>query len=97
MKVTRIFDLLDHLKEKHRKNDILCGRKKDGEWRKYSVNEYIEISHTVACALLELGLQKNDKVATIMQNRPEWNFLDMGIMLAGMVHVPIYPTLNEED
>jgi len=41
MKVTRIFDLLDNLKEKYRKQDILCGRV-NGEWRKYSVDEYID-------------------------------------------------------
>lgn len=97
MKVTRIFDLLDNLRENYRKNDILCGRKKDGAWRKYSVDEYIEISHTISCALLELGLQKGDKVAIIMNNRPEWNFMDMGTTMAGLVLVPIYPTLNEED
>lgn len=96
MKVTRIFDLLDLLKEKYRKDDILCG-KENGKWRKYSVDEYIEISHSISCALLELGLQKGDKVVTIMNNRPEWNFMDMGINMAGMVHVPVYPSLNEDD
>lgn len=96
MKITRLFDILDNLKENYRKPDILC-RKQKGEWRKYSVDEYIEYSHLVAYALLELGFQPGDKVATIMNNRPAWNFCDMGIMLAGMVHVPIYPTLNEQD
>lgn len=96
MKITRLFDILDNLKENYRKPDILC-RKQKGEWRKYSVDEYIEYSYAVACALLELGFQKGDKVATIMNNRPAWNFCDMGIMLAGMVHVPVYPTLNEQD
>lgn len=96
MKVTRIFDLLDNLKEKYRKQDILCGRV-NGEWRKYSVDEYIDYSNIVASALLELGYQKGDKIVTIMNNRPEWNFFDMGIMMAGMIHVPIYPTLNEAD
>lgn len=96
MKITRLFDILDNLKEKYRKNDILCG-KQDGKWRKFSVDEYIEISHSISCALLELGLQRGDKVATIMNNRPAWNFMDMGIMMAGMVHVPVYPSLNAED
>lgn len=96
MKITRLFDILDQLKEKYRKPDILCGRV-NGEWRKYSVDEYIELSNSVACALLEAGLQPGDKVATVMINRPEWNFCDMGIMLAGMIHVPLYPTLNAQD
>ena len=96
MKITRLFDILDNLKEKYRKNDILCG-KQDGKWRKYSVDEYIEISHSISCALLELGLQRGDKVVTVMNNRPAWNFMDMGIMMAGMVHVPVYPSLNADD
>ncbi len=96
MKITRLFDILDNLKDKYRKNDIICG-KQDGKWRKYSVDEYIEISHSISCALLEMGLQRGDKVATIMNNRPAWNFMDMGIMMAGMVHVPVYPTLSPDD
>lgn len=96
MKVTRIFDLLDNLHDKYRKNDILCKRQ-GNDWLKFSVDEYIEISHSISCALLELGLQKGDKVATIMQNRPAWNFVDMGAMMAGMVHIPIYPTLTPDD
>lgn len=96
MKITRLFDILDNLKEKYRKNDILCG-KQDGKWRKYSVDEYIEISHSISCALLELGFERGDKIVTIMNNRPAWNFMDMGIMMAGMVHVPVYPSLNADD
>jgi long-chain acyl-CoA synthetase len=46
---------------------------------------------------MSLGLQKNDKIATILNNRPEWNFIDMGSMLAGAVHVSIYTTLSTED
>ena len=96
MKITRLFDILEHLKENYPKNDIICGRE-NGEWHKFSVDEYIEISESIACALLELGLQKGDKVATIMNNRPAWNFMDMGIMMAGMVHVPVYPSLTPDD
>ena len=94
--ITRLFDILDHLKTNRNKPDILCGTQ-NGQWRKYSVDEYIEHSYAIASALLELGLQKGDKVITIMNNRPEWNFMDMGVMLAGMVHVPVYPSLSLEE
>lgn len=94
--ITRLFDILDHLKANRNKPDILCG-KQNGEWRKYSVDEYIGYANAIASGLLELGLQKGDKVITIMNNRPEWNFMDMGIMLAGMVHVPVYPSLSQEE
>lgn len=96
MKPTRLFDILDEISEKYDKSDFFAER--DGEgWKTYSIQDYIEYSHILACAFLELGFQKGDKIATIMRNRPAWNFLDMGIMLAGMIHVPVYPTLNQEE
>ena len=92
----RIFDILDHLKEYGNK-DILARREADGKWKKYTIDEYVEHAYAISSALLELGVKKGDKVVTIMQNRPEWNFLDMGIAMAGGIHVPVYPTLNEND
>ncbi len=92
----RIFDILDHLKEYGNK-DILARREADGKWKKYTIEEYVEHAYAISSALLELGVKKGDKVVTIMQNRPEWNFLDMGIAMAGGIHVPVYPTLNEND
>lgn len=97
MKLLRIFDILDNLKEKYGNKEVLARRDANGKWRKYTIDEYVEHSYAISSALLEMGLQKGDKVATIMQNRPEWNFLDMGITMAGGIHVPVYPTLNEHD
>ena len=51
----------------------------------------------VSYGLLSLGLKKGDKVAMVSNNRPEWNIIDMGISQAGMVHVPIYPTIGVEE
>ncbi|MDR2972321.1 MAG: long-chain fatty acid--CoA ligase [Bacteroidales bacterium] len=95
MAATRIFDILEEQK-KYPKSDIFANRLGD-EWRTFSTQFYYEISHTIAYALLEMGLQKGDKISTIMNNRAEWNFMDMGITLANMVHVPIYSTLNENE
>ncbi len=93
---TRIFDILDVISAKYDKPDFFAKRDGNG-WKIYSIQDYVQYSHTIAAAFLELGLQKGDKIVTIMRNRPAWNFLDMGIMLAGMIHVPVYPTLNPED
>ena len=93
---TRIFDILDVISAKYDKPDFFAKRDGNG-WKTYSIQDYVQCSHTIAAAFLELGLQKGDKIVTIMRNRPAWNFLDMGIMLAGMIHVPVYPTLNPED
>ena len=47
--------------------------------------------------MLELGFYKGDKIATISNNRPEWNIIDHGMAQIGVVHIPIYPTLGVED
>ena len=94
MKLLRNFDILDNLKENYGNKIVLGRRDATGKWREYTVEEYCEHANAIASALLELGVQKGDKVATIMQNRPEWNFLDMGITMAGGIHVPVYPTLS---
>ena len=94
--VTRTFDILDrYLKEFPRKDAL--GGKDSNDWYVYSTAEYVEKSHQFAMGLMALGLKKGDKIATVTTNRPEWNFADMGLAMTGMVHVPIYPTIGEEE
>ena len=93
---TRLFDILDVISYNYEKDDFFAKRDGDG-WKKYSIQDYVNYSHVIASSFLELGFQKGDKIVTIMRNRPAWNFLDMGIMLAGMIHVPVYPTLNPDE
>ncbi len=96
VEVKRTFDILDRCLSEFPRKDALAGKDK-GEWYTYSTEEYVEKSHQFAMGVLELGLSKGDKVATVTNNRPEWNFVDMGLAMAGMVHVPIYPTIGEEE
>jgi long-chain acyl-CoA synthetase len=95
--VTRIFDLLPHYVRNFKsKDDVLAG-KENGKWIKYSIAEYIETADLISFGLLAQGVVRGDKVATIANNRPEWNFVDMGVLQIGAVHVPIYPTISESD
>ena len=97
MEVTRIFDLLDHYQKAYKpKEDVLAG-KVNGEWVKHSLEDYREMADYISHGLLDLGVKAGDKIATISNNRPEWNFVDMGISQIGAIHVPIYPTISVED
>ena len=96
MELTRTFDLLERYKELFPMNDALSG-KQDGAWVKYSAQDYINYSNYISCGLLALGYKKGDKIATILNSRPEWNFIDMGLSQIGIVHVPIYPTIGTEE
>jgi long-chain acyl-CoA synthetase len=94
--VTRTFDILDRILTQFPRTDALGG-KNHNDWYTYSTAEYVEKSHQFAIGLMALGLAKGDKVATVTTNRPEWNFADMGLAMTGIVHVPIYPTIGEEE
>lgn len=96
MEVKRIFDLIPFIKEKFNKDICLAG-KKSGKWITYSIDEYRENVDLVSWGLLSLGIAKDDKIATISNNRPEWNFVDLGMLQVGAVHVPVYPTISDDE
>jgi len=96
MTVTRTFDFLDQYKEKFiNKKDALAG-KIGNEWVKYSSQDYIDNANFISYGLKELGYKKGDKIATISDGRPEWNFVDMGLAQLGIIHVPIFTTLSQK-
>jgi len=96
MNVTRIFDLLPHQLENFPKEDAVCG-KENGVWVHYSTEQYMRKVEQIAYGFIKLGIKKGDKIASISNNRPEWNFLDMAIHQVGAIHVSIYPTISETD
>ena len=97
MEIKRVFDLLDHYVEKYPNQKEALSGKKNGRWVHYSIQDYIEHANILSYALIELGIEKGDKVAMILANRPEWNMLDMAIGQVGGITVPVYPTISEED
>ena len=97
MEEKRIFDILTTYLQKHPNQEIALAKKENGEWNKYSIQQYVETTNIISYALIKLGIQKDDKVAIISSNRPEWNIMDMAIQQVGAVTVPIYPTISKED
>jgi long-chain acyl-CoA synthetase len=48
----------------------------------------------VVQGLQQLGLARGDRAAILSENRPEWALADYGCLCAGVLPVPIYPTLT---
>jgi long-chain acyl-CoA synthetase len=93
----RIFDILYYQKEKYPKVDSLASKVK-GVWHKISTDEFISTAENLAYGFIAAGITKGDKIASICSNnRTEWNFVDMATLMTGAVHVPIYPTISDDD
>ncbi|MEA3494801.1 MAG: long-chain fatty acid--CoA ligase [Bacteroidota bacterium] len=97
MEITRTFDLLERYKNNFANKKDVLATKQNGEWIKYTTQQYIDYSYYSAYGLLALGLNKGDKIITITNNRPEWNFVDMGMSMAGIIHVPVFTSLSNEE
>lgn len=96
MEIKRTFDILEAGKDTY-ENRTVIAVKKNGVWDEYTIERYSQMAHNLSYGLLSMGLRPGDKVANISGNRPEWNIVDMGITQAGMVHVPIYPTISTDE
>jgi len=95
--ITRIFDLLELYKDEYNSIHDLFNIKRDQQWVRFSAGDYVNNSNLISLGLLALGIQKGTRIATVMNNCPEWNFIDMGILQAGAIQVPVYPTISEEN
>jgi len=93
----RIFDIPYLQKEKFPKEDCIAS-KVNGTWLKISTDQFITRAENLGYGFINAGINKGDKIASISSNnRIEWNFLDMAILMTGAVHVPIYPTISDDE
>ncbi|SDW66882.1 AMP-dependent synthetase/ligase [Aequorivita viscosa] len=93
----RLFDFPYYQLEHYPQKNALV-TKYNGKWVPTSTQEYIDKANALSRALIQMGVQPNNKVALISStNRTEWNICDIGIMQIGAQDVPIYPTISEEE
>ena len=67
-----------------------------GIWRGRSWNDWRTRSSRIAAWLCHHGLEHGDRVAILAETSIEWVEVDMGVLTAGAVTVPIYPTLQPD-
>lgn len=87
------------LADKYGDETFMCAKFKNGE----PCEEWVEISWKDAAGqikkfgagLIEMGINKNDRVAIFAHNRPRWVISDLGIQGAGGIGVPVYPTSTD--
>jgi long-chain acyl-CoA synthetase len=91
-----IADLLPLAVKQH--GDKPAQRYKVGEeWVDSSYAELGEVVKEVALGLIDLGIEKGDKVSILAHTRPEWTHACFGILTAGGTLVTIYQTNSPEE
>jgi long-chain acyl-CoA synthetase len=64
----------------------------DDEWTPITWAEYGRAVREVAAGLVEFGISPGDRVGILAGNEPRWHMADVGILAAGAISVPAYPT-----
>ena len=97
MKPTRLFEFISYQNDNAPLEKSFT-TKYNGEWESISSQTFCDQAESISNALIELGIQSQDKIAMISSNnRTEWSLMDVGLLTIGAVNVPIYPTISSKD
>ena len=75
-------------------SETALSHKVDKEYQDISYAALAEQIKHFCLGLIQLGLQKGDRVALLSENRPEWAITDLAILAGGGVTVPMFSTLT---
>ncbi|HVF66782.1 MAG TPA: long-chain fatty acid--CoA ligase [Pyrinomonadaceae bacterium] len=87
-----IVEVFERAMRVHARPDLL-NYKRGGEWRSVSSEDFLRRVRRVALGLHALGLRRGDRVGILSESSPEWVTVDVGCQFAGVINVPVYPTL----
>ncbi len=97
MDFLRLFDILPYQQMRFPNSSAIRVREGDG-WRTFSTDTCIEEINKVSAGLLQLGIQRGDKVAIMAHTGSSyWNFFDLGAQQIGAVVVPLHATLSMDE
>mgnify|MGYP001193123949 CR=1 FL=1 len=98
MKMERLFDYITKQFDDGPLDKFVGSRDEAGNWNFYSTGQVIEMSRKLASGLLDMGIEKGDKVGLVVyKNRPEWVVADLAIQYIGAIGVPMYPTISSRE
>jgi long-chain acyl-CoA synthetase len=90
-------DLFPAAARKHGPKRAVLYKNDSGQWVSKTYAEVGEIVRKLSLGLIELGIEKGDKVAILSNTRPEWTYFDFAALSAGATVVPIYQTNSPEE
>lgn len=76
------------------KNKVAVFYKNQGVYFQINYKDILEKVKIINNYFINFGIKKEDKIAILSENRPEWLASDIAIMTAGAITVPLHTTLN---
>ncbi|MEO8091243.1 MAG: AMP-dependent synthetase/ligase [bacterium] len=92
-----IADLLPAAAREYGANRAILYKDESGAWVAKSYSEVSDIVRDLSLGLIDLGINKGDKVSILANTRPEWTYFDFAALTAGATVVPIYQTNSPEE
>jgi long-chain acyl-CoA synthetase len=92
-----VADLAPLAAERHADLRAVTYKDASGQWVSKTYREVGDIVRRLALGLLELGIEKGDKVSILANTRPEWTYFDFAALSVGAVVVPIYQTNSPDE
>jgi long-chain acyl-CoA synthetase len=71
-------------------DQVALRAKRDDGWDEWTYTQYSDAAAAVGGAFAQLGIERGDRVALFMRNRPEFHIADMAVLLLGGTPVSIY-------
>lgn len=97
MDFTRLFEILEYQNRRYPQSTALAGRE-NGVWRHWSTAEVLAERDRLSTGLLQLGLQKGDRVGVLAHcGSPHWAIADAAMLQIGIVPVPIHSTARPDE
>lgn len=95
--ILRLFDFLYYQQQQFPLERAFGYYRDEGEqW--WSTAQLIQDAEQLGAGLLAAGHQPGDKVAIVDYiNRPEWVIADLACQMAGLISVPVYPTISPRE
>jgi long-chain acyl-CoA synthetase len=90
-------DLAPLAAERHADLPAVTYKDASGEWVSKTYREVGDIIRRLALGLIELGIEKGDKVSILANTRPEWTYFDFAALSVGAAVVPIYQTNSPDE
>jgi long-chain acyl-CoA synthetase len=92
-----VADLAPLAAERHADLPAVTYKDASGQWVSRTYREVGDIVRRLALGLIELGIEKGDKVSILANTRPEWTYFDFAALSVGAVVVPIYQTNSPDE